>query len=109
MTEQLPPNRVQEASGANEPDPSVEKVTVPCGVDEPPPLVSVTVAVQFVPAPAFTGVTHDTEVDVERAVMLNVVLVAPVRDGLLEAVSVYPFPNLSIESVLNVAMPLDAA
>ena len=52
--------------GSNEPEPSLEKVTVPVGVVAPAPLSSVTVAVHEVVAPASTGVAQLSDVDVVR-------------------------------------------
>ena len=51
---------------SNEPEPSVEKVTVPVGVEAPTPLVSVTVTLHDVVAPASTGVAQLSDVDVVR-------------------------------------------
>ena len=91
----------------NEPVPSVENVTVPVAV-EGAPLVLMTVAVQVVVAPASTGVVQLTEVEVERRLMSNAVLVAPVSDGELEASIVKPVPALLTDRPPKVAMPPDA-
>jgi hypothetical protein len=54
VTEQVPPLSVQLVAGLNEPLPELEKLTVPPGVCEVPPLVSVTVAVQLLDFAAAT-------------------------------------------------------
>ena len=92
----------------NVPDPSVENVTAPAGIDEPAPFVSVTVAVQVVVAPASTGEVQLTEVEVDRRLISNGSLVIPVSEGELEATKVKPAPDLSTDRPLNVAMPPDA-
>jgi hypothetical protein len=56
----------------------------------------------------FVGCCPNASVLAAPGVMLNEVLVAPVRDGLLEAVNVYPLPVLFIDKLAKVAKPLDA-
>ena len=68
----MPPESVHVPPFENEPEPSVESVTVPLGVEAPEPFVSVTVTVQFEVEPASTELGEQvTLVEVERAVMLN--------------------------------------
>ena len=60
------PESVQLAAGLKVPLPVVVKVTVPEGGDVFPAAVSVTVAVQVLPAPAFTGEAQESPVVVLR-------------------------------------------
>ena len=53
----------------NAPEPSLEKVTLPDGVEAPAPLLSVTVAVQVVVAPASTGDGRQLTEVIEDAVI----------------------------------------
>jgi hypothetical protein len=84
------------------------KLTEPVGTIVGAVSLSVTVAVQVVPVLASTVEGEQlTLVIVERAVILKLVLVAPVRPA-LEALRVYPVPALLIERSLKVATPADA-
>src|SRR5712691_3360104 len=91
------------------PAPLVVKLAEPPGADFVPESVSETSTVQLVlPFTAtVAGEQPVTDVDVDRVVMLKVLLVAPVKP-LLAAVNVYPVPVLLIDRSLNVATPLEA-
>jgi hypothetical protein len=70
---------------------------------------TVTAGLIDVPACSLLGCTPNTSLFAAPGVILNPFEVAPVNEGALDAVSVYPFPVLFIESELNVAMPPTAA
>src|SRR2546422_823888 len=70
--------------------------------------VTSTAGVIAEPAVVLLGCTENTSCVAVPAVILNAALV-PVAGPVALAVSVYPFPTLSIDSPANVATPPDAA
>jgi len=77
VTEQVPEARVQLAGLTDDPVavPVTTKLTVPAGVDDPAPLVSVTVATQLdVPRTVTVFGVQTTDVDVVLRVIVTVVV-----------------------------------